>query len=66
MKKILTRIAQLLLVVVLCWFFPKFMLFFILCGIYDVSRNKPLTFALIDRYFFGNGVLTWICRRSTC
>jgi len=59
-KKILTRIAQMLLVMVLCWFFPKFMLFFILCGIYDVSRNKPLTFALIDRYFFGNGVLTWI------
>jgi len=59
-KKILTRIAQMLLVMVLCWFFPKFMLFFILCGIYDVSRNKPLTFALLDRYFFGNGVLTWI------
>jgi beta-hydroxylase len=59
-KKILTRSAQMLLVLVLCWFLPKFMLFFILCGIYDVSRNKPLTFALVDRYFFGNGVFTWI------
>ena len=60
MKKILTRAAQILLVLVLAYFFPKFMLFFIVCGIYDVSRNSPLTLALADRYFFGNGVFTWV------
>ena len=60
MKKTLTRTAQVLLVLVMCWFFPLFMLCFILCGVYDVSRNKPLTFAVVDRYFFGNGVFTWV------
>src|ERR1700743_1097331 len=56
----MTRAVQLLLVLALCWFFPKFMLFFIVCGIYDVSRNSPLTLAVADRYFFGNGVFTWV------
>ena len=60
MKKMLTRAVQILLVLVLCFFLPKFMLFYIVCGIYDVSRNHPLTFAVIDRYFFGNGVFTWV------
>jgi hypothetical protein len=59
-KKILTRVAQIALILALCFFFPKFMLFFVVCGVYDVSRNHPLTFAVIDRYFFGNGVLTWV------
>ena len=38
-KKIATRAVQIALVLALSWFFPKFMLFFIVCGIYDVSRN---------------------------
>jgi aspartyl/asparaginyl beta-hydroxylase (cupin superfamily) len=59
-KKILTRSVQVLFVLVLCYFFPKFMLFYIVCGIYDVSRNSPLTLAVADRYFFGNGVFTWV------
>jgi aspartyl/asparaginyl beta-hydroxylase (cupin superfamily) len=59
-KKILTRSVQVLLVLGLCYFFPKFMLFYIACGIYDVSRNSPLTLAVADRYFFGNGVFTWV------
>jgi beta-hydroxylase len=59
-KKILTRVVQIALVLALCFFLPKFMLFFVACGVYDVTRNHPLTFAVIDRYFFGNGVFTWV------
>ena len=60
MKKILTRVVQVLLVLALCFFLPKVMLVFVVCGVYDVSRNKPLTWSVIDRYFFGNGVFTWV------
>jgi aspartyl/asparaginyl beta-hydroxylase (cupin superfamily) len=59
-KKIATRAVQILLVLVLLYFFPIFMLIYIACGIYDVSRNSPLTLAVADRYFFGNGVFTWV------
>ena len=38
---------------------PVFTLFFIGCGIYDVARNEKLSFSLVQRYFFGNGLLTW-------
>jgi len=60
-KKTLTRAAQVLLIVApLCYFFPKLMLFYVACGLYDVSRNRNLNLALFDRYFFGNGVTTWL------
>ncbi|HEY4921723.1 MAG TPA: aspartyl/asparaginyl beta-hydroxylase domain-containing protein [Xanthobacteraceae bacterium] len=60
MKKILTRVVQVLLVLALCFFLPKIMLVFVVCGAYDVSRNRPLTLKVLDRYFFGNGVFTWL------
>ena len=61
MKKPLKRAAQVLLIFVpLAFFFPKLMLFFFLCGFYDVSRNSVLDFSLVDQYFFGNGVFTWV------
>ena len=60
MKKPLTRTAQVLLLLVAGYFFPKLVLFYVACGIYDVTRNSELNLKLIDRYFFGNGVLTWL------
>jgi len=61
MKKPLTRAAQVLLILApLTYFFPRLMLFYFACGIYDVARNKDLGLDVIDRYFFGNGVLTWV------
>jgi beta-hydroxylase len=61
MKKPLTRAVQVLLILApLTYFFPKLMLFFFACGIYDVARNKDLNLDVIDRYFFGNGVFTWV------
>ncbi len=60
MKKPLTRVAQIVLILALCYFFPKLMLFYFACGIYDVARNTEFNLDLIDRYFLGNGVLTWL------
>ena len=61
MKKPLTRLAQVVLILVpLSYFFPWLMLFYFACGLYDVSRNTKFDLALLDRYFFGNGVTTWI------
>jgi len=42
------------------YFFPKIALVYAICGIYDVSRNSPLTLSTVRRYFIGNGVLLWI------
>lgn len=55
------------LVVVTAWswqnglaFVPGLVLFFLLCGALDVRRNKPLNLAMLDNYFCGKGVLTWL------
>src|SRR5262245_10005563 len=42
------------------YFFPKIALFYLVCGSYDVSRNRPLTLSTIRRYFIGNGMLLWL------
>ncbi|HUO59269.1 MAG TPA: aspartyl/asparaginyl beta-hydroxylase domain-containing protein [Candidatus Acidoferrales bacterium] len=42
------------------YFFPRVTLFYALCGIYDVSRNRPITGTVLQRYFLGNGLLTWL------
>jgi aspartyl/asparaginyl beta-hydroxylase (cupin superfamily) len=60
-KKPLTRLAQVVLILApLSYFFPWLMLFYFVCGLYDVSRNRNFDLALLDRYFFGNGVTTWV------
>ena len=40
-------------------FLPELMLFYVLCGAYDVSRNDNIDGRMLYRYFFGNGVPTW-------
>ena len=42
------------------YFFPKVTLFYVLCGLYDVLRNRDLDFSKVAQYFFGNGLLTWL------
>jgi len=39
---------------------PKVTLFYMLCGLYDVGRNYPLDGFVLEQYFLGNGVLTWL------
>jgi beta-hydroxylase len=42
------------------YFAPLTGLAFLLCGVLDVSRHRKLSYELIDRYFLGNGVSTWL------
>jgi beta-hydroxylase len=42
------------------YFLPKIALFYAAGGLYDVSRNRPLSFDTMRRYFLGNGFLTWV------
>ena len=42
------------------FFFPKLSLFYALCGLYDVSRNRPLDLHLLRQYFLVNGLITWL------
>ncbi|NOQ64553.1 MAG: aspartyl/asparaginyl beta-hydroxylase domain-containing protein [Methyloprofundus sp.] len=41
------------------YFLPEAILFYVLCGAYDVSRNSHIDGRMLYRYFFGNGVPTW-------
>ena len=42
------------------YFLPKLAIFYAVCGLYDVSRNRPMNLSLLQRYFLGNGFLTWV------
>ena len=45
--------------ILMAYYFPGLMLFYLLCGAYDVSRNSNIDLRILYRYFFGNGVPTW-------
>ncbi len=60
-KIVLRRIAAPVVGVALfVYFLPKVALLYAVCGAYDVTRNRGLTFATIRRYLFGNGFLAWV------
>jgi beta-hydroxylase len=40
--------------------FPRLTLFYVMCGLCDVARNRRLDASLLRQYFFGNGVTTWL------
>ena len=46
--------------IVVAYFLPKLTLFYALCGLYDISRHRPLTWFVVRQYFIGNGVPTWL------
>ena len=41
-------------------FVPWLFAFWLVCGLIDVARNKGATSMVYNRYFLGNGVLTWL------
>ncbi len=57
LKRVVLPVA---IFVPLGYFLPKLALFYALCGIYDVGRNRPPSGTVLERYFLGNGVLTWL------
>jgi beta-hydroxylase len=44
----------------LIYFIPEITIFYVLCGIYDAARNRPVSLEVLDKYFLGNGVGTWV------
>jgi len=44
---------------IMAYFATELFLFYVICGAYDVSRNRHLDGRLLYRYFFGNGTPTW-------
>lgn len=57
LKKAAKRIIPLGLAL---YFIPIPTAIFFAFGLVDVTRNQPLSLFLFDKYFFGNGVLTWL------
>jgi aspartyl/asparaginyl beta-hydroxylase (cupin superfamily) len=61
MNKILKRAVIAIPVLAAAFYFiPIAAAIWLVCGIIDVMRNKGRTPLLYNRYFFGNGVPTWL------
>ena len=44
----------------LAYYAPLFTAIYAACGVLDVLRNSPRRIETLRRYFFGNGLLTWL------
>ncbi|MEO8668161.1 MAG: aspartyl/asparaginyl beta-hydroxylase domain-containing protein [Bauldia sp.] len=54
------RMAVVVVILALAlYFLPIVGLLYLACGILDVSRHRNVSFLLLQRYFSGNGMLTW-------
>ena len=58
-KFLIQSIIWFIFLFLLSYFLPEVMLIYVICGVYDVSRNNKINGRLLYRYFFGNGVPTW-------
>ena len=56
-KKVLRDSGKL---VALLYFVPVLTLVYLACGVLDFTRNRVFSYFAINRYFFGNGLLTWL------
>jgi beta-hydroxylase len=56
-KKAVKRVVPLTLGI---YFIPKIVAVCFCVGLLDVMRNKPARISTLDRYFFGNGIFTWL------
>ena len=55
--KTVKRVVPLALLVV---YLPWVLLAAVVVGLLDALRNRPVRVSTLDRYFFGNGVFTWL------
>jgi len=60
LKKRLKFAGKFGLLALALYFIPRTTLFYLACGLYDVTRNRNLNASIVKRYFFGNGLLTWL------
>ena len=56
-RKVLLPVALFLIV---AYVLPWLALFYLACGLYDVSRNRKLDLTTLRLYFFGNDALLWL------
>jgi beta-hydroxylase len=42
------------------YFVPWLAAFYLVCGALDIGRQHKITYELIEKYFLGNGILTWL------
>src|SRR5579872_5760693 len=42
------------------YFAPSVTLFFVVCGALDIGRHFKITPGMAEKYFLGNGILTWL------
>jgi aspartyl/asparaginyl beta-hydroxylase (cupin superfamily) len=60
-RKSLRRwVAGVATLTLLAFFIPYLEFFYIACGIYDLARNRNLRLQVVEQYFFGNGLFTWL------
>lgn len=60
-KKLAKRIAiGVPVFALLFWLIPVITVIWLVCGLIDVMRNKGRTSLMFNRYFFGNGIPTWL------
>ncbi len=59
-KMLLRPMKRIVPLTIAIYFVPRLMLFYVVCGTVDVLRNKKISRRLLGRYFFGNGLLTWL------
>ena len=60
LKKKIKFVGMAVGALIFAYVFPKLALFYALCGLYDVARNRPLDWFVLRQYFTGNGVPTWL------
>lgn len=59
-KKVLRDSGKLVALAALLYFVPVLTLVYLACGVLDFTRNRVFSYFAINRYFFGNGLLTWL------
>jgi beta-hydroxylase len=55
------RVVALAVFLIPClYFLPIPTIILVLCGVLDVSRHRRIRYELIEKYFMGNGIPTWL------